>query len=37
MYCVKCGVELQKGADACPLCGLPVYHPDMDESSTAVR
>ena len=32
MYCVKCGVELQKGVKTCPLCGLPVYHPDIDES-----
>lgn len=35
MYCVKCGVELQKGAATCPLCGLPVYHPDIDESPEA--
>ncbi len=32
MYCAKCGVELQQGAATCPLCGLPVYHPDVDES-----
>jgi len=31
MYCVKCGVELQKGATACPLCGLTVCHPELDE------
>ena len=31
MYCVKCGVELQKGAERCPLCGLPVYHPALQE------
>ena len=31
MYCVKCGVELQKGAQKCPLCGLPVYHPEIIE------
>ena len=29
MYCVQCGVELQKGAERCPLCGLRVYHPDI--------
>lgn len=32
MYCVKCGVELQKGIKRCPLCGLPVYHPDISET-----
>jgi cytochrome c oxidase subunit IV len=32
MYCVKCGVELQKGVDRCPLCGLRVYHPEVEES-----
>ena len=31
MYCVKCGVELQRGVEACPLCGLRVYHPDVQE------
>jgi len=31
MYCVKCGVELQKGIDKCPLCGTKVYHPDIIE------
>ncbi len=24
MYCVKCGVKLQNGAESCPLCGTPV-------------
>ena len=32
MYCVKCGVELQKGVERCPLCGLRVYHPELTES-----
>ena len=32
MYCVKCGVELQKGVERCPLCGLAVYHPELQES-----
>ncbi len=31
MYCVQCGVELQKGAEKCPLCGLRVYHPELRE------
>lgn len=31
MYCVKCGVELQKGVERCPLCGLAVYHPELRE------
>ena len=35
MYCVKCGVELQKGAARCPLCGLPVYHPALHEEPEA--
>lgn len=28
MYCVKCGVKLQEGADTCPLCGTPVWNPE---------
>ena len=28
MYCVKCGVKLQDGADACPLCNTPVLYSD---------
>ena len=28
MYCVKCGVKLQEGVSACPLCGTPVWNPD---------
>lgn len=35
MYCVKCGVELQKGAESCPLCGLRVYHPEIAEEPEA--
>ena len=31
MYCVQCGVELQKGVETCPLCGLRVYHPELHE------
>jgi len=33
MYCVKCGVKLQEGAAACPLCHTPVWNPE--EISTA--
>ena len=28
MYCVRCGVKLQEGAETCPLCGTPVWNPD---------
>lgn len=31
MYCARCGVELQKGVARCPLCSLPVWHPDLQE------
>ena len=27
-YCVNCGVELTKGAKACPLCSTPVINPN---------
>ncbi len=33
MYCVKCGVSLQKGIQACPLCGTRVFHPDILEDA----
>ena len=29
MYCVKCGVELADSEKQCPLCGTPVFHPDI--------
>ena len=29
-YCVNCGVELDPGAQACPLCGTPAWHPELD-------
>lgn len=29
MYCAKCGVKLGDTEKVCPLCGLPVYHPDI--------
>jgi len=28
MYCVKCGVRLQEGVSACPLCATPVWNPE---------
>ena len=28
MYCVKCGVKLQEGAESCPLCHTPVWNPE---------
>ena len=31
MYCMRCGVELQKGVEKCPLCSLRVWHPDLTE------
>ena len=31
MYCARCGVELQKGAAKCPLCGLEAFHPEINE------
>lgn len=27
-YCVKCGVELDEGAERCPLCGTLAWKPD---------
>ena len=30
-YCVKCGVELDEGAERCPLCGTPAWKPDETE------
>ena len=27
-YCVNCGVELDDGAERCPLCGTPAWKPD---------
>lgn len=29
MYCINCGVKLEKSEDICPLCGTKVYHPDI--------
>lgn len=30
MYCIQCGVELDDAEKVCPLCGLKVYHPDLE-------
>ncbi len=30
MYCQKCGVKLADSEKVCPLCGLSVYHPDIE-------
>lgn len=29
MYCINCGVQLADTEKACPLCGIRVYHPDL--------
>ena len=35
MYCVRCGVKLQEGVKACPLCGTPVWTPEAEEGASA--
>ena len=35
MYCVKCGVRLQDGVKACPLCGTPLWCPEAGETAPA--
>ena len=35
MYCVKCGVKLQEGAESCPLCETPVWNPDSVERESS--
>lgn len=35
-YCVRCGVELQKGCKACPLCNTEVILPDEHDPSERV-
>ena len=35
MYCVRCGVRLQEGVKACPLCGTPVWCPEAGERGPA--
>ena len=29
MYCINCGVKLEKSEEKCPLCGTVVCHPDF--------
>ena len=29
-YCVNCGVELNPGAERCPLCQTPAWHPENE-------
>lgn len=31
MYCIKCGVRLADSEKSCPLCGVRVYHPDLEQ------
>lgn len=31
MYCIQCGVELSDSEKICPLCGTPVFHPDLKQ------
>ena len=35
MYCVRCGVKLQEGVKACPLCGTPLWCPEAGEGAPA--
>ncbi len=35
-YCVNCGVELEKGCPACPLCDTPVINPREKKSDETV-
>ena len=34
MYCITCGVELADSEKRCPLCGTPVFHPDLPRNLT---
>ena len=31
MYCIQCGVKLADSEKSCPLCGIRVYHPDLEQ------
>ena len=31
MYCIKCGVKLSDSEKSCPLCGVRVWHPDLEQ------
>lgn len=33
MYCVNCGVKLADTEKTCPLCGVAVYHPDIQQEA----
>lgn len=35
MYCVNCGVKLADTEKCCPLCGVRVYHPDIQREPAA--
>lgn len=30
MFCINCGVKLADSESCCPLCGVTVFHPDLD-------
>lgn len=36
-YCVNCGVELDKSADKCVLCGTKVYNPDEKRGDDIIK
>ena len=35
MYCVNCGVKLADTEKICPLCGVTVYHPDIQRAAAS--
>lgn len=35
MYCIQCGVKLADTEKTCPLCGLRVYHPELNQPEAA--
>ncbi len=35
MYCIRCGVKLADTEKKCPLCGLKVYHPELEQPQAA--
>ncbi len=37
MYCVKCGVELEKGRKECPLCKTKVMYEEIDNTYELLR
>lgn len=36
-YCVRCGVELQKGLESCPLCNTEVILPEEQDNGEGTR